>query len=92
MTQTDTAEIIFKNAAGKTISKKIKIPKKRYNLGITKQREGYVAIGYFTEPLYTKKLGYSGLHAPYTEIHVTLPRGAGLARLKIGKRIVSKAA
>jgi hypothetical protein len=90
----ETAEVLYEDFNGKKHSKEIKIPKIRYGMGITKQREGYVAIGYFSEPLYTVKQGYVGLHRRIKEIRVTLPKStvSASARLKIGKRIVSKAA
>lgn len=87
------AEIIYEDASGKKHSKEISLPEKRFGAGITKQREGYVLISYFVEPLYTKKDGYIGLHRKYYEKRVALPLTAvdASARLKIGKRIVSRA-
>ena len=89
----ESAELLYENDKGQVLKKKIRIPQKRFNIGISKQREGYVNIGYFPLPLNTKKQGYTGLHGQYKEIHVTLPKSAvmGTARLKIGKRIVSRA-
>ena len=72
---------------GRVQSKKIPLPAQRYELGITKQREGYVLLGWFkTNPA---SAGYGPDN--YKTRKISVPQDAGLASLKVGGRVVSKA-
>jgi hypothetical protein len=72
---------------GKQHTKKVKLPKERYGYGIYKQRSGYVKLAGFKKN--PKKHGYG--RPNFITKTVKIPKSAGLSRLKIGKRIISKA-
>jgi len=81
--------LIYETLDGKKHSKKIAVPDERYGLGIYKQREGHVVIGYFKKPAETHGYGKDN----YVIKHVAIPKNAkgSSARLKVGLKIISRA-
>ncbi|MFA5622213.1 MAG: hypothetical protein WC948_05890 [Thermovirgaceae bacterium] len=82
-----TATVLY-TVNGRNQSTRISVPPKRYGLGILKQRPGYVDISWFRM---NPDIGGYGSDN-FTIMRVPLPKNAGPARLKVGKRILSKAA
>ena len=84
------ARIIYEKVGQKRLFwKEISLPKKRYGLGIVKQREGQVVIGYFLKPPEKGGWGKDNFIMKY----IKLPKdtkGAS-ARLAVGQRIISRA-
>ena len=82
-----TEATLFYTTRGKVQSKKIPIPAQRHALGILKQREGYVEICWFKVPP-----AVGGYQADNFKTKVVrVPMDAGLASLKVGGRVISKA-
>lgn len=83
------AILVYETLDGKTHSKKVAIPEKNHSLGIYKQREGVVVIGYFKNRPLTHGFGKDN----YIIKNVSISKNAkgGSARLKVGIRIISKA-
>jgi len=83
------AILVYKTRDGKTHSKKVAIPEKHHSLGIYKQREGEVVIGYFKNRPLTHGFGKDN----YIIKNVSISKNAegGSARLKVGLRIISRA-
>lgn len=82
-----TEATLFYTTRGKVQSKKIPLPQKRHALGILKQREGYVEISWFVvDP---RIGGYDSDN--FKTRRVPVPQDAGLASLKVGGRVISKA-
>lgn len=82
------AILVYETLDGKTHSKKVSIPEKHHGLGIYKQREGVVVIGYFKNRPLTHGFGKDN----YVIKNVPISKNAkgGSARLKVGLRIISK--
>lgn len=82
-------KLIYETTDGKKHSKDVAVPKKRYGLGIVKQREGVVVIGYFHKSPDTHGYGKDNYVTKYVKVPANTKAGA---RLKVGSRVVSKAA
>jgi hypothetical protein len=82
-------KLIYETLDGKKHSKTVMIPENRRELGIVKQREGIVVIGYFRKPAITH--GYGSDNFVIRNIGVPKNTVGGSARLKVGKRIISRA-
>jgi hypothetical protein len=82
-------KLLYETIDGKKHSKMVMVPEKRRELGIVKQREGIVVIGYFRKPAITHGYGSDN----YVVRNISVPKNTkgGSARLKVGKRIVSRA-
>lgn len=83
------AILVYETLDGKIHSKKISIPEKHHHLGLYKQREGEVVIGYFKNQPLTHGFGKDN----YIIKNVSISKNAkgGSARLKVGIRIISRA-
>lgn len=68
------------------VTKKVTVPP--YNPGIAKQRDGFVVLSGWDSPGWKSKFEHKGR---YISKVVRIPRDAGLSRLVIGKKTVSKA-
>jgi hypothetical protein len=83
------ATLIYETNDGKKHSKKVAIPEKHHHLGLYKQRDGVVVIGYFKNQPLTHGFGKDN----YIIKNVPISKNAkgGSARLKVGIRTISKA-
>jgi len=83
------AMLVYETLDGKTHSKKVSIPEKHHQLGLYKQREGVVVIGYFKNRPLTHGFGEHN----YVIKNVSISKNAkgGSARLKVGIRTISRA-
>lgn len=82
------ATLIYETLDGKTHSKKVAIPEKHHHLGIYKQRDGVVVIGYFKNPPSTH--GFGEHNYVIKNVSISKKAKGGSARLKIGIRIISR--
>lgn len=83
------ATLVYETLDGKRHSKKVAIPEKHHHLGLYKQRDGVVVIGYFKNSPETHGFGKDN----YIIKNVAISKNAkgGSARLKVGIRTISRA-